>query len=189
MYLLDEKERVKEKLQKLEEEKNYYLGEFKENIIAAIEDKDLNEENSEEILKLLKDKNVKLLKINRKIKLEKVRKYIKFSEKIGLNYRLVDGISFLGNIGMVIVSKEILKTNEKESIIFENKEKQYLKKGLPSLYAKNEGKKICEKHFEILKKKYPEKCKRFFKINFLDRLFGKKCPVCKGEKNNECRGL
>lgn len=182
MYLLDEKERVKEKLQKLEAEKNYYLGEFKENIIAAIEEKDLNEENSEEILKLLKDKNAKLLKIKRKIKLEKVKKYIKFSEKIGLNYRLIDGISFFGNIGMVIVSEETLERSEEKSIIFESKEKQYLKKGLPSIYSKNEGEKICEKHFKILKKKYPEKDKEFLKINLLDILFGKKCPICKGEK-------
>jgi len=186
MEIFDEKEKVRVKLQKLQIEKNYYLGEFKENIIIAAKKKSLNGKSNQKFLDLMNRKDATLLKINRQVNLKNVREYIKYAEKIGLSYRLVDGISFSGDIGMVLVSKEAFE-NEKEDIILESEEERYLEKGLNPIYEKYEGKKICKKHFYLLKNKFSEKVEKFSEIKFLDKLFGVKCPICKeeGEKDNE----
>ena len=75
----------------------------------------------------------------------------------------------------------------KEDIILESEEERYIEKGLNPIYEKYEGKKICKKHFNLLKNKFPEKVEKFSEIKFLDKLFGVKCPICKeeGEKDNE----
>lgn len=187
MEIFDQKEKVRVRLQKLQIEKNYYLGEYKENVIIAIKKENINGKSSQKILDLMKRKDAILLKINRQIDLKNIREYIKYAEKIGLNYRLVDGISFLGEIGIVLVSKEVFN-NEKENIILESEEERYMERGLCSTYAKYEGKKICKKHFNLLKRKFSEKKGNFSEIKLVDKLFGVKCPICQeeGEKNNEC---
>lgn len=186
MEIFDEKEKVRVKLQKLQLEKNYYLGEFKENIIIAVENKNLNGKSNQKILELMKRKDATLLKINRQIDLKNVREYIKYAEKIGLSYRLVDSLSFSGDVGMVLVSKDVFE-NEKENIILASEEERYIEKGLNPIYEKYEGKKICKKHFSLLKSKFVEKIHKFSEIKMIDKLFGVKCPICKeeGEKNNE----
>lgn len=180
MDIFDEKEKVRVKLQNLQIEKNYYLGEFKENIIIAVKKQDLNDKINKDIFKLMERKDAKLLKISRQINFKIVKEYIQYAEKIGLNYRLVDGISFSSEIGMVLVSKEILD-NEKENIILESKKDKYLSRGLSPIYAKYEGKKICRKHFTLLQKKYSENIENFSEIKMVDKLLGIKCPICQEE--------
>ncbi|MFK4786075.1 DUF1694 domain-containing protein [Fusobacterium sp. MFO224] len=190
MDIFDEKEKVRGKLQKLQVEKNYYLGEFKENVIIAIKKCDLSGKANREIFKFMERRDAILLKINRQISFKDIKEYIQYAEKIGLSYRLVDGISFSSEIGMVLVSKETLDNNTK-NVILESKEEEYIEKGLSPLYAKYEGKKICKKHFSLLQEKFFENIENFSKIKIIDRLFGVKCPICKeeGEKNNEHRSL
>lgn len=187
MDMFDEKEKVRVRLQKLQIEKNYYLGEFKEKIIIAVKREELDGKISQKILELMKRKDAVLLKINRQIDFKNIREYLKYAEKIGLNYRLVDGISFSDEIGMVLVSNQTFN-NGKENILLESKEEIYTQRGLCSIYAKYEGKKLCKKHFNLLKSNFPEKIENFSEIKVLDKLLGEKCPICqeKGEKNNEC---
>lgn len=186
MGLIEEREKMQIRFQQTQSEKNYYLGEFKENIIVAIKISELDGNVQEKILFLMRRKDAILLKINRKVSLNNVKKYIKYADEIGLEYRLVDGINFLGDVGMVIVSKEV-QQNEKKDVVLENKNQIYIDAGLSPLYAEFEGKKICKKHYDELVEKLPSHVNKFKKINFFDKLIGPRCPIDeelkKGDKN------
>ena len=140
MEIYDAKEKTKINFQKIQNEKNFYLGEFRENVISALRKQDIDENIQYRFLNLMKNKNAKLLKISRELNMKDIKKYIEYAEKINLNYRLVDGLSYEGDIGMVIVSKEPLE-NENEDIIFEGEQELYVKAGLSSYYWEAEGKK------------------------------------------------
>ena len=51
-------------------------------------------------------------------------------------------------------------------------------KNLPDIYYKAMGNKICDFHSDIIEKEVPEYKDYYGKIEFLDSLFGTKCPVC-----------
>ena len=181
MTILEEKEKFNMNFQKTQNEKRYYLGEFKENVIAAINKKDISLEVEEIFINFMKRKDAVLLKINRKIEIKKIKKYIEYAEKINLSYRLVDDISFVGDVGMVIVAETSLDNKEKE-VIIESERESYEKKGLSPYYSDNKGQKICDYHYKLLKEKSPENLKDFKKIGFIDKLLGYDCPICKKEK-------
>lgn len=184
MEIYDAKEKTKINFQKIQNEKNFYLGEFRENVISALRKQDIDENIQYRFLNLMKNKNAKLLKISRELNMKDIKKYIEYAEKINLNYRLVDGLSYEGDIGMVIVSKEPLE-NEDEDIIFEGEEELYVKAGLSSYYWEAEGKKICKKHYKLLEEKYPEKKEKFDLMGILDKMLGYKCPICTKENSNK----
>lgn len=187
MELFDEKEKVKNKLQQIQAEKNYYLGEFKENVILAVKKEELDGIPSEEIMSLMRREDAVLLKIRRDVPLKKVKMYIEEAEKIGLKYRLIDGLSLYGDIGLVIVSKETFD-NAKKDVVLESKSQIYEDFGLSPLYAKCVGKKICKKHYEMLKERIPLYADKFEVLEFFDKLIGNKCLICEEEQkegNNE----
>ena len=50
--------------------------------------------------------------------------------------------------------------------------------GLPDIYFEALEKSICDFHMDIIKKEMPEYEKKYKELNFLDKLFGEKCPIC-----------
>lgn len=181
MDIFDIKEKTKINFQKTQSEKNFYLGEFKENVISALKKEDINENIQYRFLELMKNKNAKLLKISRDLEMKKIKRYIEYAEKINLNYRLVDGISYTGDIGMVIVSENPIE-DENRDIIFKNEREIYKEKNLSPFYWEAEGKKICKFHYNQLEKKFKEKENKFKKMGILDKILGYKCPICEKEK-------
>ncbi|NME36276.1 MULTISPECIES: DUF1694 domain-containing protein [Fusobacterium] len=181
MEIFDIKEKTKIDFQKTQNEKNYYLGEFKENVISALRKEDIDENIQYRFLDLMKKENAKLLKISRELEMKKIKKYIEYAEKINLNYRLVDGIAYTGDIGMVIVSDYPID-NENKDVIFKNEKEIYKEKNLSPFYWEAEGKKICNFHYKQLKDKFKEKEDKFKKMGILDKILGYKCPICEKEK-------
>lgn len=175
--IINEREQTKLKFLKKQSEKFLYLGEFKENIIIAVNKSDI-EKNFiyDEVFEAMKRKDANLLKIRRDIKLEKIKVYIKEAENIKLRYTLVDDLSFRGDVGLVVVSKEELDNDDKD-VILESKGKVFIEAGLSEGFAYAMGKKICPKHFKELEEKLPEYTNKFEKMNFFDRLFGKICII------------
>lgn len=180
MDIFDIKEKTKINFQKTQSEKNLYLGEFKENVISALRKQDIDENIQYRFLELMKEKNAKLLKISRELEIKKIKKYIEYAEKINLNYRLVDGIFYTGDIGMVIVSQTPIE--EERDVIFKNENEIYKEKKLSPFYWEAEGKKICNFHYKQLEKKFKEKENKFKKMGILDKILGYKCPICEKEK-------
>lgn len=184
MDILNVREKTKIDFQKTQSEKFIYLGEFKENVISALKKQDIDENIQYRFLDLMKKENAKLLKISRDLEMKNIKKYIEYAEKIGLNYRLVDNLSYEGDIGMVIVSKEPLN-NKDENIIFQGEKELYKKANLSPYYWGAEGKKICKKHYKLLEKNFPEKREKFELMGIIDKLLGYKCPICKKENSNK----
>ena len=184
MDILNVREKIKIDFQKTQSEKFIYLGEFKENVISALKKQDIDENIQYRFLDLMKKENAKLLKISRDLEMKNIKKYIEYAEKIGLNYRLVDNLSYEGDIGMVIVSIEPLN-NEDENIIFQGEKELYIEANLSPYYWGAEGKKICKKHYKLLEKNFPEKKEKFELMGIIDKLLGYKCPICKKENSNK----
>ncbi len=184
MTVIEEKEKTVMSFQQTQYEKKFYLGEFKENVILALNKKDISLDVEEEFLKGMKRKDAVLLKISRDVELKNVKGYIEYAEEIKLNYRLVDDISFEGEVGMVIVADEALDNKGKE-VILETEREKYIKKGLSPYYADCEGEKICKNHYKELKKSKMGTESKFGKMNFFDKFIGRVCPICVKEKKKE----
>lgn len=182
MKLIDEKERVKINFHKTQAEKAYFLGELKENIILAVSKEKLNGKLLMQVTEAMNRKDVVLLKIRRDIPLKNIKIYIKEAEKIGIKYRLVDAVSFFGDIGLVIVSKE--KLDENREILAKERGHEYREKGLPKYFADYEGKKICKKHYLMIFEKLPQYIDRFKRLTFVNKLLGEKCPICTRERKD-----
>ena len=180
--IINEREKAKLHFLKTQTEKLIYLGEFKENVLAAL-DKPEIERNliHNEIKEAMRDPRAVLLKIRRDIPFESIKTYIDEAEKIGLRYTLVDDITFRGNIGLVVVSQEALD-NENKDVVLESSTKIYTDAGLSEAFIYGEGHKICPRHYKELKEKLPERIDKFQEMNFFDRLFGKVCPIDRFDK-------
>jgi uncharacterized protein YueI len=180
--IIKEREKAKLHFLKTQTEKLIYLGEFKENVLAAL-DKPEIERNliHNEIKDYMRDSRAVLLKIRRDIPFESIKPYIDEAEKIGLRYTLVDDITFRGNIGLVVVSQDALD-NENKEVVLESATKVYTDVGLSEGFIYGEGHKICPKHYKELKAKLPERLDKFQEMNFFDRLLGKICPIDRFEK-------
>ncbi|MGL4935551.1 MAG: DUF1694 domain-containing protein [Cetobacterium sp.] len=180
--IINEREKAKLHFLKTQTEKLIYLGEFKENVLAALDRQEI-ERNliHNEIKEVMKDKRAILLKIRRDVHFECIKTYIDEAEKIGLRYTLVDDITFRGNIGLVVVSSEALDNEDKE-VVIESATKVYTDAGLSEGFIYGEGHKICSKHYKELKEKLPSHLDKFQEMNFFDRLFGKVCPIDRFDK-------
>ncbi|WP_300356794.1 DUF1694 domain-containing protein [Fusobacterium sp.] len=184
MELFDEKEKTKIKFQQVQVEKNYFLGEFKENVILAVRKQELDGKILREVVEAMKREDAILLKISRNISLKKVKVYIDEAEKIGIKYRLVDGLSFVGDVGLVVVSK-LSFNNENKEVILEKRSQPYEDLGLPAYFSQYEGQKICRRHFTMIMDRIPLYTERFDKLDIFDRLMGKKCPICEEERKGK----
>lgn len=180
--LVDQESQVKLRFLKMQAERAFYLDEFKENIALALTEKELKSGYVyPEILEEMKKSTTAYIKLKKEISLKYLKPYILEAEKNRLRYTLVDGLNLLGDIGLVVVSKEAFETNERE-IVVKSMEEKFEKNGLYVEYIKYFGEALCERHYRLLKDKMPEYVFQFKKLTFLDKLFGKGCPICKIEK-------
>lgn len=181
MELFDEREKTAIKFQQVQVEKNYFLGEFKENVILAVRKGELDGKLLREVASAMRREDAVLLKISREISLKKVKIYIDEAEKIGIKYRLVNGLSFAGDVGLVVVSK-LTFDNENRDVILEKRSQPYEDLGLSEIFSKHEGEKLCGRHYRMVLDKIPTYAERFDKLDIFDRLLGKRCPICEAEK-------
>lgn len=167
---------------KTQAEKSLYLGEYKENVIMALTEDQINSGYVyEEILAEMKKPTTASLKLKREIPLKNFRPYIREAEKIGLRYTLVDELTLQGSIALVVVSKEPFDSNDRE-ILVEDMGEKFEKAGLYPEYVKCFGKKLCDKHYEMVEKNLPQYTKKYEKLSFFDKLFGAICPICQVER-------
>ena len=111
-------EQEKDRVYSKQLEKNIFLGEYKERVIAALTKEEVEEKGVyKEIIQALKTKEAKNLKIARDIEFSKIKDYVAEAEKIGINYQLVDGLSYSGNIGLVVSADDALENPVENPII------------------------------------------------------------------------
>lgn len=177
--ILNTKNKTKINFANTQNEKAYFLGEYKERVIAALNKDQLIEDGFyPEIEVALKHKEAKIMKISRDIPFNKIKIYVKKAEKLNVRYLLVDGISYRGNIGLIVASDECLSENIENPII-RDMDEDFTEAGLGENFSKAIGKKICSDCYGEIDQKLPEKKELFIKKSFMDRFFGAKCPICK----------
>lgn len=87
------------------EEKKIYLGCFRERILKALTKKQVMEPGVyKEILDAIRDKRAKRLVISSAVQLTFAMDYINLAKNNGVEFTLVNGDDYSGDIGLVVVS-------------------------------------------------------------------------------------
>lgn len=180
--LIDKESQVKINFLKTQAERAFYLDEFKENVSMALTEEQLSSGVIyPEILQEMKKPEVAYIKMKREIDFKYLKPYIMEAEKIDVRYTLVDSLNLLGDIGLVVVMKEAFDNNDRE-IVVKNIEDRFKEVGLYPEYTKYFGRKICDRHYSLVKEKLPGYEEKFKKLTMFNQLFGESCPICRIEK-------
>ena len=180
--LLDKKEKKMNELYSIQNQKKYYLGEYKERVILALKiDQLLEDEVYSEVIKAMKSDSAKLLKLRRDTGLKYLKPYIKEAERLEFRYELIDGLEYLGDIGLVVVSDKALDI-EKDEVVVRDMDQDFLDAGLGYEFSKNQNKSICNECYLKVEDKLPSYLEKFKRLSIIDKLLGTNCPVCRDRK-------
>lgn len=179
---LHAKDIAQQKFYDRQNEKNYFLGEYKERVMVGLTKRQLmGDELYQEVIDIIikRDKTY-LLKMNREVTLAKLHPYIDAAERSGLRYELVDGLSYAGEVGLVVVAHEALEI-QVENPILPDVNQDYFNSELDdsAAYIKNKGKHICHNCYDTLVEELPNHKNDFKKFDIKDRFLGRMCPICK----------
>jgi uncharacterized protein YueI len=159
-------------------EKYEYLGEYRERVIVALtKDQAIQEPYREMIDAIANDKRGYLLKMAREVPITNLKPYIEMAEKHSVKFELVDGISYVGEIGIVLVAKDAVEPAIENPLV-KDRNQGFIDHGLNQFIGKK-GMAICKECFEILEDELPEKMKEFKHMGLKDTFLGRRCPVCK----------
>ena len=178
---LIERDKAQNKFLQVQAEKNLYLGEYKERVIIALtKGQLLSGEVYPEVVELMKsDKNAHILKLSRDVPTKNTLPYIELAEKIELKYTVVDGLTYHGEIGLVLAAEDALD-KQRENIVPQTINSDLIDNGLEE-YVEFIGEKICSHCMTRLGEVIPERKESFKKMTYIDAFIGHHCPVC-GER-------
>jgi len=87
------------------EEKNRFLGQFKERVINFLTYKQVMEKGiNNKILTAIKDPEAAKIVIDRDVDIDYARDYIELARENNLKFKRIDSPDFIGDIALVIVS-------------------------------------------------------------------------------------
>ena len=171
-------EKIKDRALAATIEKNSFLGEYKERVLAALTFDEVNEKGIyNEIEKALGDKEAKKMIVSREVDFKCIKKYLDMAKNKHVSCKMMDNLLNTGEVCLVVASDEAL-SHPLENPIVESKIEKIREKNLPDIYYKAIGNKLCSFHSDIIEKEIPEYKDYYGKIEFLDSLFGTKCPIC-----------
>jgi uncharacterized protein YueI len=180
--LLDEKEKKMRQLYNIQHQKKYYLGEYRERVILALKiDQLVEDEIYLEVIEAMKNSHAKILKLRRDVGLKHLKPYIKEAERLEFRCELIDGLEYLGDIGLVVISDEALD-NEGNELVVKDMDQDFLEVGLGYEFSKNQNKSICNECYLKVEDKLPSYLNKFKRLNIIDKLLGTNCPVCRDRK-------
>ena len=171
-------EKIKDRALAATIEKNSFLGEYKERVLAALTFDEVNEKGIyNEIEKALGDKEAKKMIVSREVDFKCIKKYLDMAKSKHISCKMMDNLLNTGEVCLVVASDDALN-HPLENPIVESKIEKIREKNLPDIYYRAIGNKLCSFHSDIIEKEIPEYKDYYGKIEFLDSLFGTKCPVC-----------
>ena len=171
-------EKIKDRALATTIERNSFLGEYKERVLAALTFDEIEEKGTyNEIEKALEDKEAKKMIVSREVDFKCIKKYLDIAKSKHISCKMMDNLLNTGEVCLVVASDDALN-QPLENPIVESKIEKIREKNLPDIYYKAIGNKLCSFHSDIIEKEIPEYKDYYGKIEFLDSLFGTKCPVC-----------
>ena len=171
-------EKIKDRALATTLERNSFLGEYKERVLAALTFDEVREKGIyDEIEKALENKEAKKMIVSREVDFKCIKKYLDMAKNKHVSCKMMDNLLNTGEVCLVVASDDALN-HPLENPIIESKIEKIREKNLPDIYYKAMGNKICDFHSDIIEKEIPEYRNYYGKIEFLDSLFGTKCPIC-----------
>ena len=162
------------------EEKNRFLGEFRERVIKRLSKKQVVEPGIySEITDALKDKNAKKLVIHGDILYSQARKYEKLAHQMQKDCSIIHEPGFKGDTGLVVVSGNAVDI---ENIDVEDRELRLKRLGVPGPLIHSAGRKVCKSCLDNILKADPGEASNYSLITFSDHLWGEHCPVCSAKE-------
>ena len=141
------------------------------------DNKKTNVDVMKDIEKALENKEAKKMIVSREVDFKCIKKYLDMAKNKHVSCKMMDNLLNTGEVCLVVASDEAL-SHPLENPIVESKIEKIREKNLPDIYYKAMGNKICDFHSDIIEKEIPEYRNYYGKIEFLDSLFGTKCPIC-----------
>ncbi|MBC8015324.1 MAG: YueI family protein [Sporomusaceae bacterium] len=157
------------------DEKIYYLGELKENVIRLLSKKQVVENLIyQEIIQALKDKRATKMIIDGSINIRFIEKYKKLAIEMDKPYTVRNDPEFKGTSGLIIVSDEAADIAD---ISVKDRSVRLQELGMSPALINSVGKKVCKKCLGQIQKADPSEASNYDELTFLDRISGESCPV------------
>ena len=155
-------------------EKNKFLGEFKERVLIALTLEQVEERGTyQEVEEAMQDSEAKKLILDRSVDMSRARDYIKLAEQNDLSFKKIEAGNFVGDIALVVVSDHAV---HKENIYVKSRTERLKEKGIPLELIKARGEKICKECYNLIKEKAPKELDNYQQMSWFDKLIGEKCP-------------
>jgi uncharacterized protein YueI len=157
------------------DEKVYYLGEFKENVIRLLSKRQVVEAAIyPEIIRALKDKRATKMIIDGSISNRCSEKYKRIAKKMNKPYTMRSDTEFQGTTGLLVISDEAVGIPVKT---VENRSIRLKRLGLSSALIRSAGKKVCKRCLNKILKADPNEDMNYRQLTWGERLGGERCPA------------
>lgn len=157
-------------------EKNRFLGEFYERVIAYLEESQVKEEAVyPEIRDFLKYDEADKLIIRGDMPKNRTEKYKNWAREEGVKFTRKNSPEFRGDVALEIVGKGAV---DKQNGKIMEREEKLQKRGLSDNIIKNAGAKLCGNCWDELMEKAPEEEVNYKKSGLFDKITGSGCVGC-----------
>ncbi|MGP3778206.1 YueI family protein [Halanaerobium saccharolyticum] len=157
-------------------EKNRFLGEFEERVIAYLSESQIKEKALyPEIKEALQSKEANKLIIRGDIDKSLISDYIEWAREAGVSFNRKNSPEFRGNVALAVAGKDAVKQQFGK---IPDREEKLQKKGLSDNIIKNAGSLLCSDCWKELMEKAPEEKVNYKKAGIFDKLTGTGCTGC-----------
>lgn len=174
--ILKNVEKSKDRLANILYERNQFLGIYKERVLVALTEEEVKERLIyPEVKKALEKVIATKMVLTRRVDMKYLKKYINLANMYKVDCKIVDGLSYVGNISLVVSADDAVDI--KRNPIVKSRLEIIKDRGMPLAYYDALGKKVSKRYLKIIKKLLPELLDQYKELTFFDKLCGEKCPL------------
>ena len=174
--ILKNVEKSKDRLANILYERNQFLGIYKERVLVALTEEEVKEKLIyPEVKKALEKVIATKMVLTRRVDMKYLKKYINLANMYKVDCKIVDGLSYVGNISLVVSADDAVDI--KRNPIVKSRLEIIKDRGMPLAYYEALGKKVSKRYLKIIKKLLPELLDQYKELTFFDKLCGEKCPL------------
>ncbi|WP_083497854.1 DUF1694 domain-containing protein [Sneathia sanguinegens] len=174
--ILKNVEKSKDRLANILYERNQFLGIYKERVLVALTEEEVKEKLIyPEVKKALEKVIATKMVLTRRVDMKYLKKYINLANMYKVDCKIVDGLSYVGNISLVVSADDAVDI--KRNPIVKSRLEIIKDRGMPLAYYDALGKKVSKRYLKIIKKLLPELLDQYKELTFFDKLCGEKCPL------------
>lgn len=174
--ILKNVEKSKDRLANILYERNQFLGIYKERVLVALTEEEVKEKLIyPEVKKALEKVVATKMVLTRRVDMKYLKKYINLANMYKVDCKIVDGLSYVGNISLVVSADDAVDI--KRNPIVKSRLEIIKDRGMPLAYYDALGKKVSKRYLKIIKKLLPELLDQYKELTFFDKLCGEKCPL------------